>query len=153
MSGSGPVADSLRTRPAGSGTVISRTGVKGSSSGSMGVTRQGHAGGNGRNGSPSNGRKKTATGKVKLWSPWKLILFSIAMGIAGSMYLTHVFQTQNTLREVQELRRDHERAHRIYTDTRRNFDRATGPSEVYRRAESMGMVTGGAMDPVIVLPK
>lgn len=95
-------------------------------------------------------RKKTKRGK-SFWKPWKLILVSVLIGILGSLYLTHVFQTQQILFEVQQLRRDHERAERLYDDTRRNYDRMTGPAEVYRRAESMGMITGGAADPVIFI--
>ena len=99
---------------------------------------------------PSNGHRKKSK-KTKLWSPWKLIMYSVLFGVLGSIYLTHVFQMQNTLREVQQLRRDYERAERLHTDTRRNYDRMTGPAEVYRRAESLGMVTGGAVDPVIFI--
>ncbi len=99
------------------------------------------------------GPAKGKNSKQTLWSPWKLILFSVMAGIAGLLYLTHVFQTQDMLREVQELRRDYERTHRIYVDTRRNYERVTGPAEVYRRAESAGMISGGAMDPVIILPE
>jgi hypothetical protein len=115
--------------------------------------------GNGTNGSngvpkPTNGRKaRKSPVRSTLWSPWKLILLSILLGIAGSVYLTHVFETQNTLREVQQLRRDYERAHRVHTEVRRNYDRMTGPAEVYNRAASLGMISGGAADPVIVIDR
>ena len=78
-------------------------------------------------------------------------MYSVLFGVLGFLYLTHVFQTQSTLREVQQLRRDYERAERLHTDARRNYDRMTGPAEVYRRAESLGMVSGGAVDPVITI--
>ncbi len=102
----------------------------------------------------SNGRKpRKKAARSTLWSPWKLILLSVLLGIAGSIYLTHVFETQNTLREVQQLRRDYERAHRVNTEVRRNYDRMTGPAEVYNRAASLGMISGGAADPVIVIER
>ena len=105
-------------------------------------------------GTRSNGRKtRKKTGLPTLWSPWKLMLLSILLGIAGSVYLTHVFDTQNTLREVQQLRREYERAHRVYTEVQRNYDRMTGPAEVYSRAASLGMISGGAADPVIVIDR
>ena len=105
-------------------------------------------------GNRSNGRKtREKTGLPTIWSPWKLILLSILLGIAGSVYLTHVFETQNTLREVQQLRREYERAHRVHTEVRRNYDRMTGPAEVYNRAASLGMISGGAADPVIVIDR
>ena len=112
---------------------------------------------NGRKNGSSNGsgsrRAVKKSSKSKLWSPWKLMLLSIVLGIAGSMYLTHVFETQNTLREVQQLRREYERAHRLHTEARRNFERITGPAEVYHRAESIGMISGGPSDPVIVIER
>ncbi len=114
----------------------------------------GHANGSSNGNQPSNGRKKSArSGRMKLWSPWKLILLSIALGLAGSVYLTHVFETQNALREVQQLRREYERTHRVHTEVRRNYDRMTGPAEVYNRAASIGMISGGAADPVIVIDR
>ena len=114
----------------------------------------GHANGTSNGSKPSNGRKKSArSGRMKLWSPWKLILLSIMLGIAGSVYLTHVFETQNRLREVQQLRREYERTHRVHTEVRRNYDRMTGPAEVYNRAASIGMIYGGAADPVIVIER
>lgn len=83
------------------------------------------------------------------WSPGRLIVYSLLFGLAGSLYLTHVFQTQGILSEVQQLRREHERAQRIFNDTRRTYDASTGPAEVYRRAESLGLVSGGATDPIL----
>ncbi|MEX0680437.1 MAG: hypothetical protein WD097_03575 [Balneolales bacterium] len=100
----------------------------------------------------TNGVSKKSK-KQRLWSPWKLILFSIFLGISGVLYLTHLFQTQNILSEVQQLRREYERAHRIHADTRRTYDRMTGPVEVYRQAEAMGMMYGGANDPVIIVDR
>jgi len=147
ISGAAVPGPGVRSHSARGGTVISRHSNGGSTEGTKGTGRKASMNGN------SNGSRTSKPKKQKLWSPWKLILFSIMIGIAGSLYLTHVFQTQNTLQEVQELRRDYERAHRIHTDVRRNYDRMTGPAEVYRRAESMGMVSGGAMDPVILVPK
>lgn len=101
---------------------------------------------NGKTSSSASNKNRKST---KAWSPWKLILLSVVLGLAGSIYLTHVFETQNTLREVQQLRREFERAQRIHTEAKRDYDRITGPSEVYSRAQTMGMVSGGAADPVI----
>jgi len=113
-----------------------------------------HNGSHNGTGNRSNGRKtRRKTGLPTLWAPWKLILLSILLGIAGSIYLTHVFETQNTLREVQQLRREYERVHRVHTEMRRNYDRMTGPAEVYNRAASLGMISGGAADPVIVIER
>ncbi|MGM0739557.1 MAG: hypothetical protein ACQETM_10415, partial [Bacteroidota bacterium] len=46
-----------------------------------------------------NGKKKQKkNSRPMLWAPWKLILLSVLLGIAGTVYLTHVFETQSTLR-------------------------------------------------------
>ncbi|MDI6401403.1 hypothetical protein QLX67_05305 [Balneolaceae bacterium ANBcel3] len=108
------------------------------------VPKKGATEKNGRSETKQNNHKKTP-----LWSPWKLMLFALVFGLMGMLYLTHVFQTQEQLREVQLLRMEHERAMRIHTNARREYDRMMGPSEVYRRAESLGMIHGGATDPVI----
>lgn len=106
------------------------------------------------NGSKGNsGRKKSDRKQTKLLSPGKLILWSVALGLAGTLYLTHVFQTQNTLQEVQQIRIEHERAQRIHTEARRNYEQMTGPAEIYSRAQSLGMISGGATDPVIIIEK
>ncbi len=101
-----------------------------------------------------NGKKKQKkNSRPMLWAPWKLILLSVLLGIAGTVYLTHVFETQSTLREVQQLRREYERAHRVHTEVTRNYHRMTGPAAVYDRAGSIGMISGGAADPVIIIER
>ncbi|TVQ69330.1 MAG: hypothetical protein EA363_09690 [Balneolaceae bacterium] len=125
-----------------------------SGNGSGNGSSNGSSNGSHNGASRSNGRKtRKKSGRITLWTPWKMILLSILLGIAGSIYLTHVFETQNTLREVQQLRREYERAHRVHTEVRRNYDRMTGPAEVYNRAASLGMISGGAADPVIVIER
>ena len=111
--------------------------------------------GNGRRTSGTNGStgkdSKRDSRSGRWWSPGRLIVYSLLFGLAGSLYLTHVFQTQSILSEVQQLRREHERVQRIFNDTRRTYDANTGPAEVYRRAESLGLVSGGAADPILYI--
>lgn len=151
-----PAVGSMRSRtgrnPGGTARPLNRVIVPQSRRGDDRIRNS-----NGPGSTPVNGkqnrrnRPKTRTGRKKLlWSPTRLILFSLAMGLAGTLYLTHVFQTQGILREVQQLRREYERVARVHADVRRNYDRMTGPAEVYRRAGSLGMVSGGAADPVIM---
>lgn len=115
--------------------------------------RKGTGVSNGRSHPPNTTRPHKKRGVSRLWSPWKLILLSVALGLAGSIYLTHVFETQNRLREVQQLRSEHERAQRLHTEVRRNYERMTGPAEVYSRAASLGMITGGPNDPVLTMER
>ena len=146
-SGGRPVSGSKTmpksARKTGSGSVIlpkSHSGTAtGGSAGRAGVRP---AAGNGS--SPSSA-------KQSFREPWKWMVVSLLIGIAGILYLTHVFQTQHKLEEVQQLRIEHQRAERVYTEVRRNYDRMTGPAEVYSRAQSLGMISGGASDPVILI--
>jgi len=131
----------------------SRYPGRGAQNGNGSGTSNGNGSQNGTGNRTNRRKTRKKTGRITLWSPWKLILLSILLGIAGSIYLTHVFETQNTLREVQQLRREYERAHRVNTEVRRNYDRMTGPAEVYNRAASLGMISGGAADPVIVIER
>lgn len=82
-------------------------------------------------------------------APWKIVLTSILIGIAGYFYISHVFATQSILSEVNALQREYESAQRVYEDRALTYDRMTGPAEVYRRAGSLGLIHGGANDPII----
>lgn len=106
-----------------------------------------------QNGNGLSPDSKRSSSEKQKWSPWKLIGLVFIIGIAGSLYLTHVFQMQNTLQEVQQLRINYERTKLEYLEIKRNYERMTGPAEVYRRAETLGMVTGGEADPVIIVPR
>lgn len=83
-------------------------------------------------------------------SPWKIMLASLVIGVLGYTYISHVFTTQTVLREVNLLHREFDAVNRLYEDRSLTYDRMTGPAEVYRRATSMGMIHGGAKDPVII---
>lgn len=82
---------------------------------------------------------------------WKMISFIIVIGIAGLFYVNHVFETQAILSEVSGLERDYERVRRIHADRKFQFERLTGPAEVYRRASQQGLIHGGAAEGVIIV--
>lgn len=82
-------------------------------------------------------------------APWKIVLGSLLLGVAGYFYISHVFTTQNILREVTVLQREYDAAVRMYEDRALTYDRMTGPAEVYRRAIEIGLIHGGANDPII----
>ncbi len=82
-------------------------------------------------------------------APWKIVAFSLLLGIAGYFYISHVFTTQNILRDVTLLQREYDSVLRMYEDRALTYDRMTGPAEVYRRATELGLIHGGATDPII----
>ncbi|MEX2641029.1 MAG: hypothetical protein WD266_10095 [Balneolales bacterium] len=96
-------------------------------------------------------RKKSSSG-IKI-APWKIILTTLIIGVAGYIYLSHIFQTQEILREVTELRRTHETVRRSHAEQSLAYDRMTGPAQIYRQAGSLGFVHGAAADPIIRIPE
>lgn len=106
---------------------------------------------------PSHGRrinsdtpKKT---KLPAFTPWKVILASILIGVCGILYIGHVFSTQQALLEVQQLENEYNRTLRIYNDTRLQYERMVGPKEIYQQARSQGFINAGPADQVIILER
>ncbi|MEX0685188.1 MAG: hypothetical protein WD267_04255 [Balneolales bacterium] len=98
-------------------------------------------------------KKSPSTIHVPRFSPWKVMLATISIGIVGFLYLTHVFATQEILKEVTDLRRAHETAKRSHAEHSLTYDRKTGPAEIYQIAKTQGFINGGAADPMIRMNK
>lgn len=110
------------------------------------------------NGSSSHhGRRKKNGSKNKIkfpaFSPWKVILTSFLIGIFGILYISHVFSTQQTLREVQQLESEFNKIKRIHSEKRMEFDRRVGPKEIYQKAREQGFINAGPADQVLILKK
>ncbi|HET6528270.1 MAG TPA: hypothetical protein VFG39_05930 [Balneolaceae bacterium] len=84
--------------------------------------------------------------KVK---PWKVIVGAIALGIFGVLYISHVFATQQLLREVQQLEREYNQARRLNNSYQLKYDRMTGPAQIYEKAKGMGLINGGPAERII----
>jgi hypothetical protein len=82
---------------------------------------------------------------------WKLIGIIILLGVVGLAYVNHVFKTQEILTEVNQLEQEFEKVRRIHADRKFQFERMTGPSDVYLRATQQGFVHGGAAEGVVVI--
>lgn len=115
----------------------------------------------GRGGSRTNGngngtvygtRRKKSTGKkmsLPGFTAWKIILGALVIGVLGTLYLGHVFATQELLRDVEQLEKEYNKAKRHHADYRLTYDRMTGPKEIYQKAKELGFVNGGPADKVI----
>lgn len=112
-------------------------------------------GSNGRGSATVYGRKKKESSAKKLslpgFSAWKVILGAIVIGALGTLYLSHVFATQELLREVEQLEGQYNQARRHHADYRLTYDRMIGPKEIYEKAKGMGFINGGPADKVIVV--
>lgn len=98
-------------------------------------------------------RKSSSAIKVPRFSPWKIIMVTMGIGIAGFFYLTHVFATQTILKEVTELRNAHESAKRSHAENSLAYDRMTGPAQIYEKARNQGYIHGEGADPIIRINK
>lgn len=83
--------------------------------------------------------------------PGRVILAAIIIGIFGFMYLTHVFATQQLLKEVQQLEKEYNNARQMHDELKLRYDRMAGPAEVYEKAKKQGFVNGGPADKVLVI--
>jgi hypothetical protein len=105
------------------------------------------AGGNTKYATPKAAPAEEAT--INRVTPWKMIAFTVALGVFGYLYIAHVFYTQRLLTEVNQLRSQFENARIDNTDAKLTFERMTGPAEVYNRARSLGLVDGGPADKIL----
>ncbi|TVR31505.1 MAG: hypothetical protein EA390_06370 [Balneolaceae bacterium] len=83
------------------------------------------------------------------FTPWKVILASLLIGVCGFIYIGHVFSTQQTLQEVQRLENEFNKAQRLYNEKRLAYDRMVGPKEIYQKAREQGFINAGVADQVI----
>lgn len=105
---------------------------------------------------PSHGRRKrtsqkTIKTKLPAFTPWKVVLASFLIGICGIFYISHVFNTQQALLEVNRLEIEHNRAMRLYHEKRLIYDRMTGPKEIYQKAREQGFVNAGPANQIIII--
>lgn len=82
---------------------------------------------------------------------WKVILITVLLGVAGVGYIHHGYQMQAQLDRVQVLELELEKTRRIHQEKKLELDRATGPKEIYSRAQQLGFVSPGPADRIIHL--
>ncbi|MDX1640465.1 MAG: hypothetical protein R3220_02120 [Balneolaceae bacterium] len=105
---------------------------------------------------PNYGRRvntnpKNKISKLPAFTPWKIVLAVFLIGICGIIYITHVFSTQQTLTEVNQLEAEYNKALRIYQEKRLAYERLTGPKVIYRKASELGFVNAGPADQIIYI--
>ncbi len=76
-------------------------------------------------------------------------LLVLVIAVVFTLYVGHVYATQDVLVELQQLRRENLRLHLKHNQLKSAFDRATGPSVVYQRAWAMGLEDGIEYGPTI----
>ena len=88
---------------------------------------------------------------LPVFTPWKIVLAVFLIGICGIFYISHVFDTQQTLTEVNQLENEYNKALRIYQEKRLTYERLTGPKIIYKKARELGFVNAGPADQIIYI--
>lgn len=101
------------------------------------------------------GERKVADAKQpvssKSFSAGRAISVTFLLGLAGVIYLAHVFATQRIIRDMQVLQKEYERARRLYEDRVLTYQRKTGPAEIQLKAKAAGFEFGGLHDETITV--
>lgn len=111
----------------------------------------------GGSGSSHNyGTRKSSTksrekASLPAFTPWKVILGCVLIGMSGLVYINHVFSTQEALMEVQQLENSFNKTQRIYNEQRLEYDRMIGPKEIYQQARRQGFINAGPVDQIITV--
>lgn len=105
---------------------------------------------------PKYGRRiktnpKSKISKLPAFTPWKIVLAGFLIGICGILYISHVFNTQQTLTEVNQLENEYNKALRIYQEKRLAYERLTGPKIIYQKARELGFENAGPADQIIYI--
>ncbi len=107
--------------------------------------------------SPKKGRRgkgKVRTIKKEVPLPMSTARFLAVLLIvatASTIYVGHIYDTQDLYAEVQQMRRQNLRLHLKHNRLKGEFDRATGPNTIYKRARTLGLTEDFTYGPVIHL--
>lgn len=93
--------------------------------------------------------RRAADGFMARVSTLRFALLILAIAGGFTLYVGHVHATQNVLAEVQQARQANLQLHLKYNRLKGEFDRATSPTAVYRRARQLGLEEGLAYGPTI----
>lgn len=86
-------------------------------------------------------------------STGRFALFVLVLAAAVTLYVGHVHATQDLLVRLQDVQQENQRLHIKYDRLSGEFDRATGPSVVYKRAKELGLEESVVSGPTIYLSK
>lgn len=93
--------------------------------------------------------RRAADGFMARVSTLRFALLILAIAGGFTLYVGHVHATQNVLAELQQARQANLQLHLKYNRLKGEFDRATSPTVVYRRARQLGLEEGLAYGPTI----
>ncbi len=93
-------------------------------------------------------------GRTEAWlgriSMGKFVLLVVLGATSFTLYVGHVYRTQEILSELQTVRRDNLRLHLKYNRVKAAFDAATAPGVVIGKARALGLEEGIAYGSAII---
>ena len=104
--------------------------------------------------SKKNRRLKRENGQSPFLEAVSTIRFALllaAVAAAFTLYVGHVHATQNILAKTETARKENHRLHLKYNRLKGEFDRMTGPAEIHRRANALGLIEDAAYGTTIIL--
>ena len=84
-------------------------------------------------------KQARSSGFVERIPTGRFALALLAVVLLGTLYVHHVYATQDALAALQAERRANLDLHLTLTRLKGDFDRATGPAVVYQRARALGL--------------
>lgn len=98
---------------------------------------------------PANPRSTVVVAKIST-ARFASVLFLVASII--TLYIAHVYATQDLIDELQQLGRDNLQLTLQHNRLKGALDQATGPAVIYRRAAELGLEDGFTYGSPIVVP-
>lgn len=82
-------------------------------------------------------------------STLRFALVILGLAALGTLYVGHVYATQELLAELQHARNENVRLHLKHNRLKGSFDRVTGPAVIHRRARELGLRESVVYGPTI----
>ena len=93
---------------------------------------------------------KKATLSAEQLSTQKFALYTFLAVLLMSLYVSHVFATQEALARLEEVRHQNLQLSLEYNQKKASFDNLVRPDQVYRRAKELGFTEGTAFGPPVL---
>ena len=97
----------------------------------------------------SDALQTQAHGDVGSVSTVRFALMLVTLATAFTLYIGHVYETQDRLNALQEVRRENVRLNLYHNELRGAADEAVGPSVIYERAPALGLRDGYSYAPLV----
>jgi cell division protein FtsL len=81
----------------------------------------------------------------------RFALILAAVATAFTVYVGHVHATHDILAKTEAARKENHQLHLKYNRLKGEFDRMTGPAEIHRRANALGLVEDAAYRATVTL--